>query len=41
MFAMTREMLRSPRVLRRRLGEGLDFLKFLTARRQAPPPVRT
>jgi len=33
-FAMTREMMASPRVLRRRLGEGIDFVRFLTARRE-------
>ena len=35
-FAISKEMLRSPRVLRRRLGEGIDFLRFLTAHRQDP-----
>ena len=33
LFAMTCETLRSPRLLRRRLGEGRDFFRFLTARR--------
>jgi hopanoid biosynthesis associated radical SAM protein HpnJ len=32
-FAMTREMIGSPRIMRRRLGEGRDFLRFLAARR--------
>ncbi len=35
---MTREMIASPRLLRRRLGEGLDFLRFLTAHRREPAP---
>jgi radical SAM superfamily enzyme YgiQ (UPF0313 family) len=35
LFAMTREMVVRPRLLQRRLREGVDFLKFLTARRQS------
>jgi len=35
-FALTGEALRSPRVLRRRLAEGRDFVRFLTGHRQAP-----
>ncbi len=33
-FAITGEMLTDPRVMRRRLGEGIEFLRFLTARRR-------
>ena len=36
MFAMTREMIASPRLLRRRVVEGVDFLRFLTAHRREP-----
>jgi hopanoid biosynthesis associated radical SAM protein HpnJ len=35
-FAMAREMMSSPRVLRRRLREGVDFMRFLTAHRRSP-----
>jgi hopanoid biosynthesis associated radical SAM protein HpnJ len=35
-FSMGREMLASPRLLRRRLADGMDFLRFLTAHRQDP-----
>jgi hopanoid biosynthesis associated radical SAM protein HpnJ len=34
-FALTGEMLANPRVMRRRLGEGIEFLRFLTARRRS------
>ena len=36
-MAMGREMLRDRQVLRRRLGEGRDFLRFLARRRSAGP----
>jgi hopanoid biosynthesis associated radical SAM protein HpnJ len=35
-FAMARETMSSPRVLRRRLREGVDFMRFLTAHRRSP-----
>jgi radical SAM superfamily enzyme YgiQ (UPF0313 family) len=34
LFAITGEMLTHPRVVRRRLAEGIAFLRFLTARRR-------
>jgi hopanoid biosynthesis associated radical SAM protein HpnJ len=34
MVALGSEMLRDPAVMRRRLGEGVDFLRFLARRRQ-------
>jgi hypothetical protein len=33
---MVSDMLRDPAVMRRRLREGVEFLRFLRARRTAP-----
>ena len=41
MFAMARDTMSSPRVLRRRLREGVDFLRFLTAHRRNPASPNT
>ena len=37
-FAIGGEMLRDRAVMRRRLGEGVEFLRFLARRRRAPQP---
>jgi hypothetical protein len=38
--AMVGAMLRDPAVMRRRLREGVEFFRFLRARRASPPEAR-
>jgi hypothetical protein len=39
MFALAADMARDPAVARRRLGEGVQFLRFLARRRRVQAPV--